>query len=237
MKSLMKYMVIGCLLFALASCELDNYDAPNKKLSGRITYNGNPINVERGQVRIQLWEAGWQLRTPIDVAIAPDGSYSALLFNGDYKMVIPRGQGPFMSTVNNETQSDTILLQLRGSRDFDIEVMPYYMLHDAVFSSNNGVVSANVAIEKVITDVNAKDIESVGVFVYTSVFASRGMNYNKTDGTIPGSSIVDMNSVDLNVEVRTADIFPSQNYVYATVGLKIAGVEDWIYTPVQRVDL
>lgn len=233
MNLIIKYTVVVLLVAMMAACgELDNYDAPNKKLTGRVVHNGVPINVEKGQVRIELWESGWQLKTPIHIALEPDGSFSALLFNGDYKMVIPKGQGPFLTNINAETQSDTIIVNLRGSKTLDIEVQPFYMVNTASYQVNGGNLSANVAIEKIITDANAKDIEYVRLFINKTQFVSNGTNIRNV--TIDGGDIVDLGAVDLTLEIPA--IVPAQSYVYATVGIKVAGVEDMIFSPVQKIN-
>ncbi len=51
-------------------------------------------------------------------------------------MVIPKGQGPFLSSTNAETQSDTIIVSLRGSQTLDIEVQPFYMVDNASYQVN-----------------------------------------------------------------------------------------------------
>ena len=233
MNLIIKYTSVVLLVAVMAACgELDNYDAPDKKLTGRIVHNGVPINVEKGQVRIELWESGWQLKTPIQVALEPDGSFSALLFNGDYKMVIPKGQGPFLSSLNAETQSDTIIVTLRGSKTLDVEVQPFYMVDDASYQVSGGDLSVNVAIEKIINDVNAKDIEYVRLFINKTQFVSNGTNIR--NATVNGVDIADLGSVDLTLEIPA--IVPAQSYVYATVGIKVAGVEDMIFSPVQKIN-
>src|SRR5687768_6041350 len=97
MKRIFNYNIILAVLVVFASCKKDNFDPPGSTFKGRITYNGEPIMVEQNQVRFQLWEPGWGLNGALDVAIDQDGSYSAVLFNGKYKLVIPKNEGPFMS--------------------------------------------------------------------------------------------------------------------------------------------
>ncbi|RAV99247.1 DUF3823 domain-containing protein [Pseudochryseolinea flava] len=235
MKIFKQYFIGASLLAALASCgELDNYDAPSKKLTGRIVYNGQAINVEKGQVRLQLWEDGWKTKAPINVAIEPDGSFSALLFNGDYKVVIPQNDGPFMKLTNDVTQSDTIALTLRGSTEMDIEVRPYYIPHSATFSTASSKISVNFSIDKVITDANAKDIEYAALYINKTRFVSKGVKLAGGEATISGGSIADLD--DVNLEVNIPNIVPAQQYVYAIVAVKVAGVEDLIYTPVQKIE-
>jgi hypothetical protein len=232
MNTIVKYLFGAIIFFCLTACELDNYDAPSKKLTGKIVYNGQPVNVEKGQVRIELWESGWELKTPINIAVEPDGSYSALLFDGNYKMVIPKGQGPFLPTTNNETQSDTIIVTLRGSKTMDIEVTPFYVMRNALYQVSSNQLSSTVSVEKIINDVNARDIEYVRLFINKTQFVSNGTNIR--NATINGADITDLNAVELDLEIPA--IVPAQSYVYATIGIKVVGVEDMIFSPVQKIN-
>ena len=230
--SLVNYIVFAAVLCLASACALDNYDAPGQRLTGRLVFNETPINLGKGQVRIQLWESGWQLKKSIDVAVEPDGSFAALLYNGDYKMVIPRGLGPFVNSTNSETASDTILLTLRGSQSMDIEVTPYYLINAASFSSNGTTASSTFSVQKIINDANAKDIERVTLYLNKTQFVSNGSSLKEI--SVNGGDIVDLSNINLSVDLPS--ITPAQNYVYGRVGLKVTGIENMIFSPVQRID-
>jgi hypothetical protein len=226
--------IIGLFLGAgLVSCENDNYDKPQSMLQGRIVYQGEPLAVGYNEVNFQLWEPGWQLKSPINVAVDQDGSYSALLFNAQYKLIIQPAQGPFRSIRNTATESDTVVVQVNGSQNLDIEVMPYYMIRNAQLSGANRAVTATFKLEKIITDANAKNVERVYLYVNKTAFVDRGNNIANKE--LAGGNITDMNNISLNVNVPA--IAPAQNYVFARVGLKIAGVEDMLYSPVQKIQI
>ena len=220
-------------IVVLSSCEKDNYDAPDALFQGRIVYNGDPINVEWNQVRFQLWEPAYNSLIPIDVTVDQDGSFSALLFSGTYNLSFPENQGPYVPLENETTNSDTIILNLNGGMTMDIEVLPYYMVRNTSFSSSNRFISASTQIEKIITGENAKNIERVSLYINKSTFVSGATNIAHSD--IPSADIIDMNNISLTVEVP--EFLPSQNYVYARVGVKIEGVEDMLFSEIQKVEL
>jgi hypothetical protein len=224
---------------AALSCKKDNYDSPSVTLQGRITYQGDAINVSSKDVTFELWEPGWGKNGAITVNINEDGSYSALLFNGNYKLVIPPSQGPFRSVLNNETNSDTVRLQLNGNRTMDIEVMPYYMVRTPQFALAGTTVGATCKLEKIITDANAKDIENVFLYLNQTAFVD-GTNYIART-SIAGSDIADPDHISLNVEVPASTSANGstgdQQYIYARIGVKISGVEDLLFSPVQKIDL
>ncbi|KJF45237.1 DUF3823 domain-containing protein [Draconibacterium sediminis] len=228
MKKLKFIFTILVATAIFASCDWDNYDEPESFLKGTIVYNGEPINVSYNDVNFQLWEPGWELSYPIDVVIDQDGSYSALLFNGNYKLVFPDGQGPFRTI-----GADTLDITVNGDKNLDIEVEPYYMIRNAQFSATGGNVTATFQAEKIITDADARDIERVNLYVNKSQFVDFRTNIAKTE--IGGGDIADANSISMSVAVP--EITPTQNYVYARVGLKVTGREDMIFSPVQRIDL
>ncbi len=226
-------ILLGVVVGFLTSCEWDNYDAPGSMLQGNVVYNGEPINVSYNDVIFQLWEPGWQLDIPIDVTVDQDGSYSTLLFNGTYKLIVPSAQGPWRNIVNSTTGSDTILVNLNGDMNLDIEVEPYYMVRNAQFSASGRDVTATFQAEKIITDAGARDIERVNLYVSKTQFVDfRGFVAQEEIG---GGDIANPSSISMNVTVPA--LTPTQSYVYARVGLKIAGVEDMIFSGVQKVDL
>lgn len=237
MKQLTLLIICMAVLF---SCKKDNYDKPSVTFQGRITYQGEPVNVSSKDVTFELWEPGWGKNGAISVAVNEDGSYSTLLFNGNYKLVIPASQGPFRSKINNETNSDTVLLQLNGSRTMDIEVIPYYMVRNAQLTlSGTDVVNAAFKLEKIITDANAKNIENVFLYLNQTTFVD-GTNYIARTA-LAGGDITDPDNISLQVTVPASisanGTTGDQNYVYARIGVKISGVEDLLFSPVQKIDL
>jgi len=226
-------IILGVLSSFLYSCGLDNYDAPGSVLEGRLVYNGEPINVSYNDVTFQLWEPGWQKKAEINVAIDQDGSYSALLFNANYKLIIPSNQGPFRSKPNAESASDTILVNLSGNKVLDIEVEPYYMIRNPLFTVAGRVVTGTFKADKIITRVNAKNIEEVAIYVNKTMFVDFRSNVAST--TMAGSTITDLSTISLNTSVPT--LVPTQTYVFVRIGLKIQGIEDRIFSPIVKVNL
>ena len=226
-------IALGVISGFLASCGYDNFDEPGSKLEGKLVYKGEAINVSYNDVTFQLWEPGWQKKGEINVSVNQDGTYGAMLFDANYKLVIPKNQGPFMSLTNAETKSDTILVNLKGSKVMDIEVMPYYMIRTPQFTVAGRDVTGTFKVEKIITDANAKNVERVNLYVNKTQFVD--FRSNVASAQLDGASVTAGNTITLKTTVPT--ITPTQNYVFARIGLKIAGVEDMIFSPVVKVNL
>lgn len=218
---------------SLASCSYDNYDEPSFQLEGRIVYQGEPIGVSYNDVYIELWESGWQRLGNIGVAVDQDGSYSSLLFKGDYKMIIPNNQGPFRKITNDQSGNDTIPISLTASRTMDIEVMPYYMIRNTSISGETNKVTATFDLEQIITDSNAKNIQEVSLYVSKTAFVDNRTSIATANRG--GGDLDDLSSIAL--EVTVPERVPTQNYAYARIGVKLEGVEDRIFSQIVKVNL
>jgi hypothetical protein len=234
MKILSGYMAFFAGLLVLQSCKKDNYKEPQSVLSGHVVYKGEALQLERNQVPIVIYQYGFGKVGPINEGTAPtfaqDGSYSEVLFDGDYKIVVENGQGPFLWKQTAAGNPDTVNVSLRGSQTLDLEVTPYYLIRNTQITGGSGVVSATFSAEKIIKDANAKNIERVSLYVNKDQFVSGGDKFAWKDST--GAAVTDGVNITLKVPVSVS----GQSYVYARVGLKIAGVEDLIYSPLQKVN-
>ena len=232
MKIIFQYFVLIAICASVASCKKDNFKAPESKLSGRLVYKGDPIGVEQFQVPFELFQYGFGKVGSINSSFAQDGSYSALLFDGEYKLDIPNGQGPFKWKQLASGNPDSISISMRGNKTLDLEVIPYYMIRTPQLTVAAGKVTGTLKIEKVITDAAGKNIDRVRIYINKTQFVSGG-DFNIAQSDISGASITDMNNVSLSVNVPS--ISPTQNYVFARIGIKIDGVEDMIFSPVQKL--
>jgi hypothetical protein len=233
MKRNFQYIALVVFCLAAFSCKKDNYEEPRSKLSGKFHYQGEPIYVQHDQVPFELYEYGFGKVGPINGAITQEGTYSHVLFNGNYKLVVRQGQGPFAWPQTGD-KSDSLSITVNGDTQVDISVEPYYMVRTPQIAKSGADVSATFRIEKIITDVaRVKDLERATLYINKTQFVSEANNINKTN--IAGSAITDPNNVTLSVSVP--NMSPVQNYVFARIGLKIAGVEDMIFSSVVKINL
>jgi hypothetical protein len=232
MKTIQLYIVLSVMIVMLGSCEYDNYDAPESKLEGQLVYQGTPLNLDARNVYMELWEPGWEKKNKIDVHVNQNGAFSALLFNGDYKLFIRRNSVPFMAPHNDQTNSDTILVEIRGNKKVDIDVIPYYLVKNASITNTGKTVNAAFGMEKVITDANQKDVERVTLYINKGNLVSSDMKI--AEASLNGGDIADPNAILLTTEIP--DLTPAQSYVYARVGIKLAGVDYLIYSEIQKID-
>ena len=233
MKNILQYIILAIAGSALMACEKDNYEPPNAQLSGRLVYQGEPIYVEYDRVTYELYQDGFGKTGPLTSTFTQEGVFSQLLFDGDYQMVIPSGQGPFVTPQNDTGEADTMLITLRGSETLDIEVTPFWVIQNPQLTAGDGSVTGTLALEQVATGDDARDVESVTLYVSKTAFANSQTNIATT--TVAGSDITDVDDVSLSATVP--ELIPTQNYVFASIGVKFAGADDLIFSPTQKLDL
>lgn len=229
MKSQIYFLILGAMAL-MVSCELDNYNEPDAILSGNVSYNGQAIPVARNQVRFQLWQSGYGNPAPINVAVAQDGSYSSRLFSGNYKLIFLPSEGPFVAP------ADTLYFNVNGNMDMDVDVTPYYTIQNAQFSHSGGVVSANCGLNQIITGANSRTVERVTLVINRTQFVDANSGGEGSLAQVD-ADISDLNNISASVEIPDDPTKPDQDYIFARIGVKIQGVEDMIYTQVEKVNL
>lgn len=233
MKRYALFPAVFALLMLAGCARLDNYAEPKSMLSGRVVYQGTPIGVEHNQVWLQLWDPGLGKLASINTRVAQDGSYSELLFNRSYKIVFPAGRGPFRTIIKDATARDTLYVNMSGNQTLDIEVQPYYMIRNAQFQGGEKRVTANFSIEKIISGADERAIERVTLYVNRTQFVSGQNNIAATNAATEDIST----TAPMSLTVNVPDIVPAQREVYARVGVKIAGIEQLIFSEVAKVNL
>lgn len=236
MKTKIQHTIWLLSLILLAACSLnnfDNYDEPESTLEGAFLHNGDSVRVSYNNVTFELWQSGFGSESPIDVTVDQNGSYSAVLFEGDYRLVIPPGQGPFIGSGIGDGGTDTLNVQLQGNQKMDIEVTPYFMIRNPQFSISDNTVSANFSIEQIVTDERAREVEFAELYLSKTSYVDTRTSISAA--RIAGGDISDMSTINLNTDVP--DMTPTQDYVFARVGVKATAVEDMIYSSVQKIQL
>lgn len=220
------------LAVCLTSCELDNYEAPNINLVGKVVYQGKQIYVRNNQVTFRLYEPGWELSssTYMDVQVKWDGTFSAGVYGGKtYKLIRQPNIGPWV----NPTANDTITVNNYDGREVVMEVTPYYLLDNAKLECNGRLVTGSCHITEVTPGMS---IEKVGLYVNRNiivddVYTMGAGSYVETTENLAGGQTVSLN-VDLSgFSINsTANSLPQTGKVYARMGLKINGIEAMVFT-------
>ncbi len=219
MKTNSVYIFLLVTAIFIAGCGKDNYDPPKSVLTGKVVYNGQPVGVKgtNNAVRLELWQRGFQLFTAIPVYVTQDGSFTATLFDGDYKLVSIRGNGPW------ESKQDTVAVTVKGDTQVDYPVTPFYTISNETFALSGNKLTATFTINFVS---GAQAVERATLVVNKTKFVDETAQIARVDKTNPGTGQVTM-TIDLNETVM------SNVLLTARVGVKVSGREAIYSAPKQ----
>jgi len=214
--NIFKY-IAALTIFLAFSCGKDNYEEPRATLSGKVTYQGQPIGVRgsNNSVRLQLWQNGYALRNPIDVYVTQDGSFSAKLFDGQYQLVTVPGNGPWMHN------TDTLQVQVKGNTKMDLQVTPYYTIDNVKYQLNGTKLNATFQLNKL--DAN-RNLDHVNLLINDTKFVDLG-HFEKRE-FINGNQI---GTVTLEMDI--AKELETKGALFARVAVKMNGITEAIYDP------
>ena len=221
-----RYLNVALLssVIVVSSCGLDNYDAPESKIVGRVVYNGQPVGV-RGTgeaVQLQIFQDGYELRNPVPVYVTQDGTFEATLFDGEYKLVTRNNNGPWVNT------RDTTVVNVRGTANVDIEVTPLFALSNVALTLSGNNVNAAFQINQVTAGWN---IDYAMILVGRTIFVD----------DVSYTARLDLRDLETGVSLTEQfDLSNNNDFnrgqpLYARVGVRAAGKDQAIYSQVVKL--
>lgn len=220
MKTILHIALIASAVVA-TGCGLDNYDEPDTLLTGRVTCAGDALHLRHGSIRFDLEQDAWELGDKIEVVLSQEGTFSARLFRGDYRLVPRPGNGPWTD------DCPPVEFALRGDRQLDIEVVPFYLLDDARIALSGTAVDASCTVRAV---AGGRPIEALTLYVGKTRFVDdrggRSIASAAFDAPAEGAA---------SVRLDIAEQLERHPTLYARIGLKIEGIDERIYTEVIQI--
>ena len=223
MKLISNIFSLVLLLVLFTSCGKDNYDAPQSTLSGTVVYQGQALQL-RGTgeaVRLQLYQDGYEKHDPIDVFVGQDGKFAAKLFDGQYKLVTRDGNGPW------QNKRDTMIVDLKGSTEVQVEVTPYFTISNASLSVSGTTMNASFNINQVVPSAS---INKVYLLLSKTQFADDVNNLYRKD-----VSDVTPGAVSLTADLTGNNDVAKATALFARVGVLANGADQAIYSEVIRI--
>jgi len=208
----------------LAGCKYDNFEAPKATLSGKVVYQGNAVSVRNNGPQLELWQDGFALKSPITVNISQDGSYSAILFNGRYKLV-RRADAPWQ-----QQASDTLIVNVSGNTSYDVPVSPYFTISNDTFGKSGNNITARFVVNKNIPTAN---LELVRLYLGKSILTDQVQREFLVDGNV--ANIVSGQPTEITASLP--DNLKDLDYIFARIGVKSSSAGEYYYTQVQKIAL
>jgi len=217
-----KYGLIASVILLASACKKDNLEAPKSTLTGRVIYQGTPMGVRSTGVQFEIWQSGYQLFTKIPLNIKQDGTFSAVLYDGDYKLVRTKGAGPWTD------MPDTINVKLNGTATVDIPVEPFFNIKNVLFEKIGTTVKATFTIDKIVA---AKTLELAKLYIGPNLILDQ--NNNSANVQLLAAAITPGTPVSITVTIPAS--IANDNFIFARVGVKTTGVAELLYTQSQKV--
>lgn len=211
-----------CSLFV--SCEYDNYEEPDAILSGRVVYEGNPVGVRSNANQLELWQNGFRLYTKIPVYIAHDGTFSAALKNGEYKLVRLAG-APW-----DAQSSDTILVKVSGKTEIDVPVTPFYTVTNETYEKGEGTITAKFTVQKII---ETAGVHSVNLYFGKNILTDQNFKEGSASLTLANLKIGSENTLTGNIPASLLN----NDYIFVRIGIRSSLSNEYFYTQVQKISL
>jgi hypothetical protein len=209
-------LITSLLLIMAAGCKKDNYEKPASTLTGRVVYEKSPVGVRSNAVQLELWQHGYANFSRIPVYVSQEGDFSAKLFDGEYKLVLRQGNGPWLDN------ADSLDVSVHGSTNIDVHVNPYFILTGTSFVRNGDQLTVTTTITQVHDNL---PLEAVRLYI------------GKTNIVDQVNKVADVTAaVDISQPVSLTITLPEKTTYYARIGVKIAGVAEQVYSTVQKAE-
>ncbi len=220
MKYLSNISLIFFALLMMIGCGKDNYEPPKSVLTGKVVYNNQSIGVRgtNSTVRLNLWQRGHELYTAIPVYVTQDGTFSALLFDGDYSLVTQSGNGPWA------TPQDTVKITVKGDTYVEYPVTPFYTISNENITLSGNTLTATFNVSQV---TGTQALERAILVINKTAFVDENANIQRVDRMNPGTGQITMTMTITEANLKNV-------LLNARVGVKIQGREA-IYTPVKNI--
>jgi len=215
------FLLLGAML---SGCGYDNFEEPTSQLTGRVVYDGSPVGVRTNGTRLELWEDGHALRTPMNVHIAHNGTFSATLFDGTYK-IVRKGDAPWLPQT-----ADTIVVTVRGNTTVEVPVRPYFVVRNESFQKNGTSVVARFTVDRV---ENPASLDAVRLYIGRSLLTDQNRAEARFDVAL--SDIVYGQEATITGELP--DGLKAIDRVFVRLGVKSDQSGEYYYTQAQRLDL
>jgi hypothetical protein len=221
-------LLIAIAIFAIAGCAKDNYVAPKSILSGHVVYNGQAVGVRTngfasGGAQLELWQHGYAFFTKIPVFVNQDGSYSALLFDGDY--LLDRLSGaPWVN------QTDSITVHVKGNTIVDVPVTPFHFVSAATYTNTATTVTATITITKP----NAASVlTSAGLYLGRTTLVDNKLN----DGAVSVAASAITIGTPFTATITIPAALQTASVIYARVGVTTVGSTELEFSQVVAITL
>ncbi|MDR2774076.1 MAG: DUF3823 domain-containing protein [Tannerella sp.] len=195
-------------VFCFSGCSLDNYDASNATLTGRLldseTNEAMPTQTPNGaRIRIyEFYKNEWSPQ-PYDFWVKQDGSFeNKSVFAGKYRIT---AEGAFAAF-------DPIETDISGTKNMDVKVTPYLRLSVNVVPGAGGEITLSTQVSR---SANAPKIQTITFVCGKTPYVDKNTFVKKSD--IEVKSVSDDEIISKTYSATLTGLVPGSTY-YVRVG-------------------
>ena len=222
------YIILSAVfvgMLGMGCKEIDDVDPPSSLVQGTLMYNNQAVAVEQSQIWFNLIQSGFAFESDLQMAVDQNGHYSALLFNGDYRVEIG-GSAPY-SFQGGAASMD---LNVSASQTFDISVMPFFFIPEtsANYSISGNTLTATFTVEQ--PDAT-KTLDEVAVFIGDTRIVDASIDKDVVIESVAAGDL--SGTTDISINANISDL--NKSYVFVRVGARAAGAP-WNYSMIQKMN-
>ena len=216
--ALVSVSMVSCDLF-----RLDNFDAPDGSLTGRIIDAETKENVQSDIIEgtmLRFIEHGYDNPQPQYMRVKCDGTYANLLmFQGEYEIV---------PDARNFMPVDPVTIQVGKNTVYDFEVIPYIRILDPSVAKAGHDVTATFRVQSNTTDA----VKKVGLYVSDQPIVGEPMRKCCIEANV--NTVMDSEStmkLVMNMARFTADLKENHDYWFRIGAQSAVGGAKFNYAP------
>ena len=235
-----KRLIFSIILlgFLFASCEYDNYDAPDITFSGKLTvegkdflYDGNP-----GRPVLLLCQKGFgKVDGGTSLRIDEKGNFQQVIFAGDYWLTLNNVKYPFEFADFNSLGSglgyDSIQMHITSNVVKNLEVIPYYDITNfsASVDGDNIVLRADVTENEGTRETAPRTVFARGYVSTSSIVNSQTVCTKSARTVITGSGSAEVRIPIHNDVVAYRDIYINnfREYAFCRIAFELDGIANY----------
>lgn len=216
-------LLVPALAFAMTSCEIDNYDAPNAEVHGYFLDSKDNTtligtDIQNGN-QITVYEQGFASESAQTWRITNTGEYTnKMVFAAKYRVA-------FSNTNFYPYEGDEMWEVKPGKNERNFVVTPFLRVVNPTITANGRTVTAKFKVEQGKAD-SAISLKEVRLFAWSDKWVGNQLKFD-----VKGSAMETVNgAVDPNKEYTLTinlddypDYFPYKDTYYFRIGAQASG--------------
>lgn len=161
MNKIYSALVASGLIMLAAGCAVDNIDAPDCHITGKLLSGDARVGVRQSSgnqlggsfVKMELWQAGFGKETAQEINVAQDGTFAVDVYAGKVRIIAKAGVGPW-------AKADTLRLTVDRNVDVTYPVDAYAVVTEPVIEYDRETGDFKATYELIVQNDEASVVQT-----------------------------------------------------------------------------